>query len=148
MSKATPTYDLQQAVLHSNILVAYWTPTKHSRLLTQSPLELNWLTRHLWFRQYLQSVEPYILKNLSRIAHLSSGLHYTNNMAETTFAILALLPVLAYFLYHQLQQYRYKRFAHIPSILEPNLFFGHLGYIAAGFQKHGNSKIHPGMVPL
>lgn len=69
-------------------------------------------------------------------------------MAETTYAILALLPVVAYLLYHQLQQYRYKRFAHIPSTLKPNLFFGHVPNMAAGFKKFGNSKIHPGMVEL
>lgn len=66
-------------------------------------------------------------------------------MAETAYAILALLPVLAYFLYQQLHQYRYKKFAHIPSILKPNLFVGHVGYMAAGYQKYGNSKMHPGM---
>lgn len=57
------------------------------------------------------------------------------------------MPVLAYLLYYQLQQYRYKKFAHIPSILKPNLFFGHVGYMAAGFQKFGDSKTHPGTLP-
>lgn len=65
-------------------------------------------------------------------------------MAETAYAVLAVLPVLAYFLYLQLQQYRFKRFAHIPTPLKPNLFLGHLGLMAAGFKKFGNSKVHPG----
>jgi hypothetical protein len=69
-------------------------------------------------------------------------------MAETIYAILALLPVVAYLLYHQLQQYRYKRFAHIPSLVKPNLFFGHVPNMAAGYKKFGNSKLHPGMTGL
>ncbi|KAF2624310.1 cytochrome P450 52A12 [Macroventuria anomochaeta] len=64
-------------------------------------------------------------------------------MAETTYAVLAVLPVLVYVLYYQLQQYRFKRYAHIPTPLKPNLFLGHLGYMAAGLKKSGNSKMHP-----
>ncbi len=67
-----------------------------------------------------------------------------NNMAETAYAILALLPVLGYFLYQQLWQYRFKRHAHIPTSMKPNLFLGHLGYMAAAFQKFDNPKVHPG----
>lgn len=65
-------------------------------------------------------------------------------MAETTYALLALLPLLGYFLYFQLQQYRFKRFAHIPTTLKPSLFLGHLGHMAAAYKKFGNSKVHPG----
>ena len=67
-------------------------------------------------------------------------------MAETAYAVLALMPVVVYFLYYQLQQYRFKTFAHIPSSLKPGLFFGHVGHMVAGFKKHGNSKMHPGTV--
>ncbi|KZM23153.1 heme binding [Ascochyta rabiei] len=37
-------------------------------------------------------------------------------------------------------------FAHIPSSLQPNIFFGHVGHMAAGFKKLGNSKAHPDYV--
>ncbi|KAJ4333488.1 hypothetical protein N0V87_007598 [Didymella glomerata] len=64
-------------------------------------------------------------------------------MAETLYTVLALVPLAVCFLYFQLRQYRFKTYAHIPSPLEPNLFLGHLGYMAKGFQKRGNSKVHP-----
>jgi hypothetical protein len=65
-------------------------------------------------------------------------------MAETLYTVLALVPLAICFLYFQLRQYRFRTYGHIPSPLEPNLFLGHLGYMAKGFQKRGNSKVHPG----
>ncbi|KAJ4987846.1 cytochrome P450 52A11 [Stagonosporopsis vannaccii] len=64
-------------------------------------------------------------------------------MAETAYAALAVLPILAYFLYYELHQYRFRRFAHVPTPLKLNLFLGHIGFMAAGFKKFGNSKVHP-----
>lgn len=69
-----------------------------------------------------------------------------SNMAETTYAVLALLPVVVYLIYHQLWQYRFKKFAHIPTSLKANTFIGHLGHMAAGFKKLGNARAHPGMI--
>jgi hypothetical protein len=67
-------------------------------------------------------------------------------MAEMIYALLALMPVVGYFLFYQLQQYRFKKFAHIPTPIKPNIFLGHLGSMAAGFKKFGDSKVHPGTV--
>ncbi|KAF9692338.1 hypothetical protein EKO04_009590 [Ascochyta lentis] len=67
-------------------------------------------------------------------------------MAETAYAVLALLPALVCFLYYQLKQYRFKTFAHIPTSVQPNIFFGHVGHMAAGFKKLGNSRAHPDYV--
>lgn len=66
-------------------------------------------------------------------------------MAEAIYTVLASVPLVVLFLYYQLRQYRFKKYAHIPTPLKPSLFLGHLGYMAKGFQKHGNSKMHPGM---
>ena len=65
-------------------------------------------------------------------------------MAEHPYFVLALLPVIAVFAGFQFWQWRYKKYAHIPNLLPSNLFLGHMGYIAAGFKKLGNSKMHPG----
>ncbi|KAJ8106096.1 hypothetical protein OPT61_g9768 [Boeremia exigua] len=64
-------------------------------------------------------------------------------MAETAYTVLALLPVLAFLLYQVLWQYRFKKYAHIPMSMKPNLFIGHLGSMAAGFKKFGDSRVHP-----
>jgi cytochrome P450 len=67
-----------------------------------------------------------------------------DTMADLQYAALALAPALAAGLYWLLYQWRYKKFAHIPSKLKSNLFIGHLGYIGAEFKKAGSSDIHPG----
>ncbi|KAF1945420.1 cytochrome P450 [Clathrospora elynae] len=67
-------------------------------------------------------------------------------MGDTLYAILALLPVVSWFLYYQLGQWRHKPFAHIPSKLSTNLFLGHLGHIAAQYKKVGSSDVHPDYV--
>ena len=64
-------------------------------------------------------------------------------MVETTYAVLALVPVIASLLYYQLLRYR-SRYAHIPTVLKPNLFLGCVPYMIEGFKKFGDSKIHPG----
>ncbi|KAF1924351.1 cytochrome P450 52A12 [Didymella exigua CBS 183.55] len=56
---------------------------------------------------------------------------------------MALVPLAVCFLYYQLRQYRFKKYAHIPTPLKPQLLLGHLGYMAKAFQKRGNSKMHP-----
>ena len=58
------------------------------------------------------------------------------------------MPVIVYLLYYQLLRYRYRKFAHIPTTLKPNLFLGHIPYMIAGFKKYGNSKMHPGISSL
>lgn len=58
------------------------------------------------------------------------------------------MPLVLYFMYYRLKQYRFKPHAHIPSPMKPNLFLGHVGYMAAGFKKFGNSKVHPGGISL
>lgn len=65
-------------------------------------------------------------------------------MAQSSITLLAVVPALALFLYYQLYQWRYKKYAHIPKILQQNLFYGHLGYIAAEYKKAGSADIHPG----
>jgi hypothetical protein len=66
-------------------------------------------------------------------------------MADTQYAILALVPVVAASLYFLLYRWRYSNtFAHIPSSLSRNIFLGHLGYIAAEYKKVGDPSVHPG----
>jgi hypothetical protein len=67
-------------------------------------------------------------------------------MVGTTWVVLALLPAVAFLLYHQLWRWRNK-FAHIPSSLVSNLFYGHIGYMAAGFKKAAIPHLHPGTYP-
>ncbi len=65
-------------------------------------------------------------------------------MAENLYFILALLPVLVGITGFQLWKWRYKTYAHVPTLFPTNFFIGHMGYIAAAYKKVGNSKIHPG----
>jgi hypothetical protein len=65
-------------------------------------------------------------------------------MAGNLYAGFALVVAAAAFLYFLLHQWRYNNFANIPSPLPRSLFLGHLGYLAAGFKKAEDSKIHPG----
>ncbi|KAL6708686.1 hypothetical protein ACN47E_002382 [Coniothyrium glycines] len=67
-------------------------------------------------------------------------------MTQIAINLLALVPLVAAFLYYQLYQWRYKRFASIPSNLKRNLFYGHLGYIAAEYKKVGSASVHPDYV--
>ncbi|KAH7355884.1 cytochrome P450 [Pyrenochaeta sp. MPI-SDFR-AT-0127] len=67
-------------------------------------------------------------------------------MFESLYIVLALLLGVVWLLYHQLHQWRYERFAHIPSTLPRNLILGHLGYIAAEYKKAGSSTVHPDYV--
>lgn len=69
---------------------------------------------------------------------------FNSAMINSLYAVLAVIPVVIWFAYHQLRQWRYKTFAHIPSNLSSNLFIGHLGHIAAEYKKAGSSTVHPG----
>lgn len=63
---------------------------------------------------------------------------------DNLLTLLGLALGLVWALYYLLNQWRYMNFAHIPSKLTNNLFFGHLGYIAAEYKKAGSSTVHPG----
>jgi hypothetical protein len=69
-------------------------------------------------------------------------------MSNLAYAAVALMPAVAWLLYLQISQWRFKRFAHIPSKLSSNLFLGHLGYIAAEYKVLGSSTIHPGRIQV
>ncbi|KAL1595798.1 hypothetical protein SLS60_009487 [Paraconiothyrium brasiliense] len=62
-------------------------------------------------------------------------------MTSTKYAILAVLPVVAYFFYTRLYNWRFKKFKDFPQL--PNsLLMGHLPYIASGFKKFGDARRH------
>lgn len=63
----------------------------------------------------------------------------------TLYTVLSAILIIFFYLYSLLRQWRFKKFAHIPSKLPANLFIGHLGYIAAGYKKLGSSLPHPGI---
>lgn len=65
-------------------------------------------------------------------------------MAETQYALLALIPAAVAGLYFLLYQWRFNKFANIPSPLKRKLFIGHLGYIADEYKRVGSAKVHPG----
>ncbi|KAL1793323.1 hypothetical protein ACET3X_008305 [Alternaria dauci] len=68
-------------------------------------------------------------------------------MSYPSYALLALAPAVAWLLYLQISQWRFKRYAHIPSTLPSNFLIGHLGHIAAGYRKAGfSSTVHPDYV--
>ncbi|KAI4654496.1 uncharacterized protein J4E88_006450 [Alternaria novae-zelandiae] len=66
-------------------------------------------------------------------------------MSYPSYAILALIPAVVWLLYLQVSQWRFKRFAHIPSKLSSSFLFGHLGHIAAEY-KNISSTVHPDYV--
>ncbi|EFQ96594.1 hypothetical protein PTT_00378 [Pyrenophora teres f. teres 0-1] len=63
-------------------------------------------------------------------------------MSVPIYAVIALILPVAWLLHQQLSQWRFKRFAHIPTKLKSNFLFGHLGYITAEMRKLG-STVHP-----
>ncbi|KAI1664745.1 Cytochrome P450 52A11 [Pyrenophora tritici-repentis] len=63
-------------------------------------------------------------------------------MSAPIYVVLALLLPVVWLLHQQLSHWRFKRFAHIPTILKPNFLFGHLGHITAEIRKLG-STVHP-----
>jgi hypothetical protein len=65
-------------------------------------------------------------------------------MADSQYAILALIPAAVAGLYFLLYRWRYGSFAHIPSPLPRSLLLGHLGHIGAEYKKVGSSSVHPG----
>jgi len=66
-------------------------------------------------------------------------------MSYPSYAVLALVPAVVWLLYLQISQWRFKRFAHIPSKLPSSFLFGHLGHIAAEY-KTISSTAHPGRI--
>lgn len=69
-------------------------------------------------------------------------------MAEITYAILAFLPVIGWYFYTQMKQYRFKKFAHVPIQYPQSLALGHLKLMAEGFKKVGDSRKHVGALIL
>jgi hypothetical protein len=65
-------------------------------------------------------------------------------MPTVTFAVLALLPLLTWYLYAQAKAWRFKKFRHIPQQFPSSLVLGHLGLIAGGYKEVGGSKHHVG----
>lgn len=63
-------------------------------------------------------------------------------MADSSYAILALLPIVAVFLYSQIYNWRYKKFSHIPQYLPLSLPLGHLKCIAKAYKQLGDSRRH------
>ncbi|KAL5121899.1 hypothetical protein ACEQ8H_000114 [Pleosporales sp. CAS-2024a] len=59
-------------------------------------------------------------------------------MADSQYAILALIAAAVAGLYFLLHRWRYHTYAHIPTPLKNSLFLGHLPYIAAEYKKAGN----------
>jgi hypothetical protein len=69
-------------------------------------------------------------------------------MSNPTYTAIALIPAVAWLLYLQISQWRFKRFAHIPSKLSSNLLLGHLGHIAAEYKTLGSITIHPSRIQI
>lgn len=64
-------------------------------------------------------------------------------MANNAYIALAVLPIVAYLVYIQVYNWRFKKYKHIPQL--PNsLFIGHLPQIASGFKKFGDTRRHIG----
>jgi hypothetical protein len=61
-------------------------------------------------------------------------------MADTQYAILALVPAVVAGLYFLLHRWRFNAFSHIPSPLKRNLFLGHLAIIGEEQQKLGSAS--------
>ncbi|KAF2112350.1 cytochrome P450 [Lophiotrema nucula] len=56
-------------------------------------------------------------------------------MAQLTYAILALLPAVLWYLWAQLRQWRFKKYSHIPIVYPQSLPLGHLKLLGEGFMK-------------
>jgi hypothetical protein len=65
-------------------------------------------------------------------------------MSNTLYALLAVMPLVAWFLYSQMYNWRFKMFNHVPQYFESSLVLGHLKSLAAGFKRLGDSRRHPG----
>ncbi|KAF2683403.1 cytochrome P450 [Lentithecium fluviatile CBS 122367] len=64
-------------------------------------------------------------------------------MVNTSYALLAAVPAIAWFLYLQLYNWRFKTFSHIPQHFQNTLLLGHLKTLAGGFKRLGDSRRHP-----
>jgi len=65
-------------------------------------------------------------------------------MVNTQYAILAVLPVVVWFLSSQIYNWRFKKFNHIPQYSQRSLLLGHLKAVAEGFKRLGDSRRHAG----
>ena len=66
-------------------------------------------------------------------------------MANVVYAAAAVLPIIAYVIYLQLYNWRFKKYKHIPQ-LSNSLLIGHLPHIAKGFKRLGDARRHIGKV--
>jgi hypothetical protein len=96
-------------------------------------------------RLYIDLISQQITVSRIICTSISSPCLLQRTMTTGTLGVvLALILGAAWLLYHQVIQWRYKRFAHIPNKLSTNLFLGHLGHIAAAYKKVGDATVHPG----
>ncbi|KAF2003512.1 hypothetical protein P154DRAFT_94828 [Amniculicola lignicola CBS 123094] len=63
-------------------------------------------------------------------------------MAETTYAILAILPVIVWIIYTRLKSWRFNNYSHIPQTHAQSLFLGHLNTIAKFYKQIGDGRRH------
>jgi hypothetical protein len=66
-------------------------------------------------------------------------------MTNITLSVLALLPVLIWYLFTHIHRWRFKKYNHLPMQFPQSFIFGHLKVIAEGFMKSGDSRRHVGM---
>ncbi|KAF2876129.1 cytochrome P450 [Massariosphaeria phaeospora] len=67
-------------------------------------------------------------------------------MASPTYAVLALLPLVSWFLYTQLTRWRFKKFANMPYVKPPSLLLGNLKHMDETMKKIGDPRHHPDYV--
>ena len=85
-----------------------------------------------------------------RAAFIESGCHSTikirkedsSTMADIVRVLLALMPLLLWYLYTEAKRQRFKKYAHIPH-LTPSLVLGHMKTIG-DFYKTGDKRRHIG----
>jgi hypothetical protein len=66
-------------------------------------------------------------------------------MIKTTHIHLALLSLLAWYLYVCVKQWRFKKYGHIPHAFPNTLAFGHIKLVAGGYREFGDTRRHIGM---
>lgn len=64
-------------------------------------------------------------------------------MANTIYTAVVILPIIAYVVYIQLYNWRFKKYKDFPQ-LQNSLLIGHLPHIAKGFKKLGDARRHIG----
>ncbi|KAF2792269.1 cytochrome P450 [Melanomma pulvis-pyrius CBS 109.77] len=63
-------------------------------------------------------------------------------MTNVTYAVLALLPLVTWYLFTQLRGWRFQKYSHLSNQFPQSFLFGHLEIIAKGFIKFGDSRRH------